>query len=272
MEKQLEKLREEMLKQSKPIVTTTDWIVVERQEFPVWLGQYRLKQDQTLEIPYFRDRHDLSDSAYIGEWDSLLTHNLATGNRAYNQNWINASRIMKTNDWHEPSGFTPLHQAAWHGTSTLVVERLILLGAWRLARTMRNGLMKTPLDVAKEFGWAHLYPLLMPVVHHTLPASVLVGLQKQLNEVFANAFPGAIEHFRVPQVEILTELNDPQLLVPLEAEKQNVARPIGMHLVLDVRELVAQVVKTDGTTGVYRIREDGWDEIERGILLNYQRA
>jgi hypothetical protein len=272
MEKQLVELREEMLKQSKPIIATAQSIVVERQEIPIWLGQYRLKQDQTLEMPYFRDRHDLSDSAYFGEWDCLLTHNLVTGNGAYNQNWINTSRIMKTDDWHELSGFTPLHQAAWHGTSTLVVEKLILLGAWRLARTVRNGLMQTPLDVAKKFGWAHLYSLLMPVVHHTLPASVLVGLQKQLNEVFAKAFPSAMEHFRVPQVEILTELKDPQLLVPLEAEKQNMERPIGMHLFLDKRELVAQVVKTDGTTGVYRIREDGWDEIERGMLLYYKRG
>lgn len=272
MEKQLVELREAMLKQSKPIITTAQSIIVERQEIPTWLGQYRLKQGQTLEMPYFCDRHDLSDSAYFGNWDYLLTHNLATGNRAYNQNWINARRIMKTDDWNEPSGYTPLHQAAWHGASTLVVEKLILLGAWRLARTVRNGLMQTPLDVARRFGWVHLYSLLTPVVHHTLPASVLLGLQKQLNQVFAKAFLGATERFCLPQVEILTELKDPQLLVPLEAEKQNVERPIGMHLFLDERELVAQVVKTDGATGVYRIREDGWDEIERGMLLYYQRG
>jgi hypothetical protein len=194
------------------------------------------------------------------------------GNNGYNQNWINASRIMETDDLREPSGFTPLHQAAWHGASTLVVEKLILLGAWRLARTVRKGRMQTPLDVAKEFGWAHLYSLLTPVVHHTIPASVLLGLQKQVNQVFTMAFPSATERFRVPQVEILTELKDPQLLVPLEAEIQNVERLVGMHLFLDKREIVAQVVKADGTTGVYRIREDGWDEIERGILLYYQRG
>jgi hypothetical protein len=145
---------------------------------------------------------------------------------------------MKTDDRHEPSGYTPLHQAAWHGASTLVVEKLILLGAWRLARTVSNGLMQTPLDVAKRFGWAHLYSLLTPVVHHTLPALVLLGLQKQLDQVFTEVFPGATEHFRVPQVEILTELKHPQLLVPLEAMKQEVENPICVRLFLDERELV----------------------------------
>src|SRR5271156_3286937 len=133
---------------SKPILTTTQSIIVERQEIPIWLGQYRLKQDQTLGMSYFSNRNNLSNSAYRGDWDRLLTRNLAAGYEAYNQNWINSSRIMKTDDRDEPSGYTPLHQAAWHGASTLVVEKLILLGAWRLARTVRNGLMQTPLDVA----------------------------------------------------------------------------------------------------------------------------
>ncbi|KAF2180401.1 hypothetical protein K469DRAFT_692911 [Zopfia rhizophila CBS 207.26] len=153
--------------------------------------------------------------------------------------------------------FTPLHQAAWHRALKLVIKKPILLGAWRLARTLRNGLIQTPLDVTKEFSWAYLYSLLTPVVHHTLPASVLLGLQKQLYQVFAKAFPSATERFRVPHVEILTELKDLQLWVPLDAEKQNVEIPISMHLFLDERELVAQVVKTDNATGVYRIREDG---------------
>jgi hypothetical protein len=271
MEKQLVEIREALLKQSKPIITTTQSITVETKEIPIWLGQYRLKQGQVPKMPYFRNRHYLSNSAYFGDWDRLLTRHLVTGNGEYNQNWINASRIMETDGIGEPSGFTPLHQAAWQGASKLVVEKLILLGAWRLARTVRNRLMQTPLDVAKEFGWAHLYSLLAPVVHHTLPASVVLGLQEQLHQVFAKAFPGVTECFRVPQVEILTELKDPQLWVPLETEKQ-MERPIGMHLFLDGRELVAQVVKTDGATGVYRIREDGWDEIERGMLLYYQRG
>jgi hypothetical protein len=283
MEKQLAELREAMLKQSKPVVTSTHStrieepenpskpIIVERQEIPIWLGQYRLKQGQTPEMPYFNDRDELTDSAYWGNWDDLLTHNLAAGDEVYNHNWINARKILEIDEPREPSGYTPLHQAAWHGASTSVVEELILLGAWRLARTWRNEQMLTPLDLAKRFGWAHLYSLLTPVVHHTLPASVLVGLQTQLDEVFEKAFPGATKHFRIPQVEILTELEYPQLLVPLDAEKQNVENPIGMRLFLDQRELVAQIVKTDGTTGVYRIRKDSWDEIERGILLHYQQ-
>ena len=271
MEKQLVELREELLKQSKPLIATAQPITVETKEIPIWLGQYRLKQGQTLKMPYFYNRHCLSDSAYFGDWDCLITRHLATGKEAYNQNWINASQIMKTDDCREPSGFTPLHQAAYYGASKLVVEKLILLGAWKLARTVRNGLMQTPLDIAKQYGWAHLYSLLVPVVHHPLPASILLGLQSQLCEVFAMAFPSTKNWFQVPQVEILTELKDPHLWVPLEAEKQ-VDRPIGIHLFLDERELVAQAVKLDGTAKIYRIREDGWVEIERGMLFYYQRG
>jgi hypothetical protein len=255
----------------EPIFKTTQSTIEEKKEISIWLGQYRLKQGQTLEMPYFHARDNLSDSAYWGDWDCLLTRNLVAGKGTYNQNWINASRIKENGNMDKPSGYMPLHQAAWHGASTSVVEKLIFLGAWRLARTIKNGIMQTPLDVAKRFGWAHLYSLLTPVIYHTLPASVLLGLQKQLDQVFAEAFPGATEYFHIPQVEILTELRNPQLLVSLEAETQNTENPIGMRLFLDERELVAQVVKLDRTTGVYRIREDGWDEIERGIMLHYHQ-
>src|ERR1700761_6198351 len=102
MEKQLVELREAMLKQSKPmitttqstmverhkfpskrivttarsdavkrqespnnpILTTTQSIIIERKEIPKWFGQYRLRQGQTNENTYFSDRHNLSDSAY----------------------------------------------------------------------------------------------------------------------------------------------------------------------------------------------------------------
>jgi hypothetical protein len=132
-------------------------------------------------------------------------------------------------------------------------------------------MMHTPLEVAKRNDWAHLYSLLAPVVYHTLPASVLLGLQKHLDEDFAESFPSATEYCRIPQVEILTELKPPQLLVSLEAETQYTDHSVGMLLFLDERELVAQVAKSDGTTKFYRIRETGWEEIERGIMLHYHQ-
>jgi len=272
MEKQLLELREAIVKQSKPMVAATPSITADRQEIPIWLGQNRLKKGQSPAAPYFRARHELSDSAYFGRWDRLLTKNLAAGNKTYKQNWVNSIRIKKASDPAATSGYTPLHQAARNGTSAAVVERLIRLGAWRLARTVRNGRSQTPLDVAREFGWAHLYALLTPVVHHTLPAAAVLGLQTQLDRVFAEAFPEAGERFCVPQVEVLTELKDPQMVVPLEAAEHDGERLVGLHLFLDKREIVVKVFKVDGTKGVYRVRENGWGEIQHGLLLNYQRS
>ena len=67
MEKQLVELREELLKQSKPTIATAQSITVETKEIPIWLGQHRLKQGQTLDMPYFYNRDCLSDAAYVGD-------------------------------------------------------------------------------------------------------------------------------------------------------------------------------------------------------------
>ncbi|KAF2685856.1 hypothetical protein K458DRAFT_387810 [Lentithecium fluviatile CBS 122367] len=178
---------------------------------------------------------------------------------------------MKTNDRNERNGYTPLHQAAWHGASTLVVKRLILLGAWRLARTMRDRLMQTPLDVAKRLWLGSSVLIADPGSSSHPPGFSITELAETIESSFAEVFPGATKSFRVLQVEIFMELKHPQLLAPLEAEKLNAENPVGVRLFLNERQLVAQFAKTDGTTGVYRIREVGWDEIERGILLHYHQ-
>lgn len=295
MERQLVELREAILNKSKPVITAAEQTPQEglgsqnspslstthssnltetTHDVPLWLGQYRLKQGQTRDMAYFNDREVLSKSAKYGDWDEVLRNHFGfptLGNGQY-QNWINSTRILNTEDKREPSGFTLLHQAAWHGASTAVVDKLIRRGAWRLSRTVRpqgNDRLKTPLDVAKEFGWAHLYPLLTPVIQHTVPAIVLVGLQVQLNRIFFDEFPSGVDYFHPPQVEILTELKYPQLWSPLDAENEKVAKSAGLHLFLDGRELVARFIKAGGSTSVYRIHENGADEIERGVMLDF---
>lgn len=45
-------------------------------------------------------------------------------------------------------GYTPLHQAAWHGASLSVVGELLYIGADRGIRT--NNKQQTALDIANE--------------------------------------------------------------------------------------------------------------------------
>lgn len=224
-------------------------------------------------MAYFNDRKVLTWSAKYGHWDDVIRGHFGfpvMENGQY-QNWINSKRILDTEDKRELSGYTPLHQAAWLGTSTAIVEELIRRGAWKLSRTVSNGRMATPLDVAKEFGWAHLYSLLTPVIQHTVPAIILLGLQTQLDILFFSVFPNEANYFHPPQVEILTELENPQLWSPLNAENEMLDNSTGLHLFLDDRELVAKFIKLDGSTSVYRISQDNYEEIGRGVLLGFHQ-
>jgi hypothetical protein len=69
-------------------------------------------------------------------------------------------------------------------------------------------------------------------MHHTLPAPVLLGLQKQLDRLFDEAFPGVTGRLCVPQVEILTEPKDPSV-VPVEAGEHKEEKLVGLHVFLD---------------------------------------
>lgn len=44
---------------------------------------------------------------------------------------INLPVQVPVNETNVPSGYTPLHQAAWRGSSVEVVKNLLRLGAWR---------------------------------------------------------------------------------------------------------------------------------------------
>ena len=59
--------------------------------------------------------------AYKGEWEDLLT--------------LLCRQPELVNAASEPNGYTPLHQAAWHGASPSVVGELLALGANPSLRT-----------------------------------------------------------------------------------------------------------------------------------------
>ncbi|GGV81578.1 hypothetical protein GCM10010228_54860 [Streptomyces massasporeus] len=104
---------------------------------------------------YLDQRDEFSDLARDAAWSRLFE---VLGERP---EWVNLPRPGNR------SGFSPLHQAAWHGADFAVVSRLIAHGAWRTQRT-RDG--RRPVDIAREQGHTHLLDLLEPVTVRPLPS------------------------------------------------------------------------------------------------------
>lgn len=72
---------------------------------------------------------------------------------AYKGNWKKLLGLLRqqpelVNSASEPKGYTPLHQAAWHGAEISVVAELLALGANPTLRTLNKG--QTARDVALE--------------------------------------------------------------------------------------------------------------------------
>lgn len=84
----------------------------------------------------------LADAAKTGAWDTVF-------------DLLEGSFGLGPNQWRVAgsSWFTPLHQAAWHGAPTDVVDRLIALGAWR---SLRDSAGRRPVDIARARGHRHL--------------------------------------------------------------------------------------------------------------------
>ena len=147
-----------------------------------------------------------------------------------------------------------------------------------LARTVGNGEHQTPLEIARKYGWTHLYDLLRPVITHPVNFPTLQRLQDQLHHPIRRVFddPGdpncsqsiPLDHFRLPELEILTELQSPQMWFPLQPECFDDKKPVGVHLWLDRKELVVKLQKSKGEAQLFRIREDGCFEIEQGVILH----
>ncbi|MBP5880845.1 hypothetical protein F3K37_43040 [Streptomyces sp. LBUM 1477] len=76
-------------------------------------------------------RDELADAGRDGNWQRVLTILSSRDQRS----WVNAVR---------PDGkkrYAPLHQAAWHGAPTGIVQGLLEYGAWR---TLRNSAESGP--------------------------------------------------------------------------------------------------------------------------------
>jgi hypothetical protein len=104
---------------------------------------------------YLDERDRYADMARDADWSGVFQ---VLGK---DPDWVNFPRPGSR------SGFTALHQAAWHGADFAVVSKLIAHGAWRTLRA-RDG--RRAVDVARERGHTHLLELLEPVAVRRLPA------------------------------------------------------------------------------------------------------
>ncbi|KAJ7208871.1 hypothetical protein GGX14DRAFT_364991 [Mycena pura] len=208
-------------------------------QFGTWHGATRQYGVWT---PRIGKRSKLSDAAYFhakSDLHAVLDYARAT----YNQDWVNCIRLAPEGSLNSPSGYAPLHQAAWHGATVEDVKRLLDLGAWRTLRTINKD--DTPLDIARKSHHTHLYDILAPVIRHPLPGKTILILEKSLHEVIQAECKTNNEDFgrmhksatRYPEVAVLTEMATPLIWFPLDEEDVNSR---GFFIRLDGREIVVK--------------------------------
>lgn len=136
----------------------------DRAKWPGILGAPAL-----LKAEFVARLHDLADAAKAGDWPDVFR--LLGGDL----------RSEGPNVWRlgGRSGFTPLHQAAWHGASAEVVDGLLALGAWRTLPALDG---RTAADVAQQRGHVVLLPLLEPPAPFADLGHVAI-LDRRLDEV-----------------------------------------------------------------------------------------
>lgn len=166
---------------------------------PTWDGvtQRESYKGQVLQV---RDR--LADAARDGDWAEVL---VLLGRYP---EWINSGRVGGT------SGYTPLHQAAWHGVPTEVAERLVAMGAWR---TLRTAAGERAVDIAFRKGYHHLAEPLTPIIRHPLPKEALEAMERHFHAVIHERAGELVtrQGLRLPRLEPLTEQREPACWFPV---------------------------------------------------------
>jgi hypothetical protein len=197
---------------------------------------------------YQARRDEFADLARDGDWSAVLARLAET------PSLVNAWRPGGT------SWYTVVHQAAWHGAATPVVERLLAAGPWL---TLRTAAGDRALDIALRGGHTHLAGLLTPVVRNPVPADVLHALRRHLHEVIRGRAAHLVdaERLRLPELEVLTELATPDLRFAVPGMYG------GFRCVLEGQELrVDSWIRVVGGSGeTHRITADGAVLTDRGF-------
>ncbi|KIW61705.1 hypothetical protein PV05_01795 [Exophiala xenobiotica] len=235
----------------------------------VWHGQLtRYLYDDG----YLKLRDGLADAAYYGDWEAV-EEILKAAQRAGLGSWPNCYRI---GGWRGPSGWTPLHQAAFLGAPAMVVRMLLDYGASRMLRTLWTSSSELPhksmtaLEMARFLGFRHLYDILSPVLHHTIPHTTLDKLQQNFHDLIRTHLAGLREgaNLRLPELELLTELKNPEMYFPLKSP--NIA--MGYFYRLDGRELLVTClgISSSSRPRYFRISERGAREIQDAVLFDME--
>lgn len=105
-------------------------------DWPGVINAGSLKKEHVDNINY------LADAAKVGHWEKVFRI-------------LDADDGLSANQWRigGDSWFTPLHQAAWLGALTGIVDELIRRGAWRSLRAAEG---ERPIDIALRRNHQHL--------------------------------------------------------------------------------------------------------------------
>ncbi|RHZ66867.1 uncharacterized protein CDV56_105112 [Aspergillus thermomutatus] len=235
----------------------------------LWLGNV---VKTGLDPAYLKERARLSDAAYWGDWHQLLS-SLDTGRRRFGESWCNSFHLRSEDDSHRLSLWTPLHQAAYMNAPKKVVEKLIRLGAFRTLPTARTkGEFRyqdlTAVEIAREVGYSDLWDILTPVIRHFVPARVLIDLEQKLHELIHTELAGFAlpKYLRLPQLVVLTELENPEMWFPIQPQSQHGR---GFLFRLDGRELVVLSVGRSPPMPkqLYRVSATGWTAIHDAVVF-----
>ena len=146
----------------------------------------------------------------------------------------------------------------------------------------------TPIEMARELGYSHMFDVLSPVIRHNIPARTLDSLQRKLHGLITRDLGSRDEgkFLRLPELVVLTELELPEMWFPISSPEAKDPMVIQLsHKVcsiytlimpqsyvyrLDGRELLVKSFAVDEFHGSkeYRISEGGVFEIEEAVTFN----
>ncbi|KAK1814275.1 hypothetical protein LTR12_011320 [Friedmanniomyces endolithicus] len=233
----------------------------------IWHGQ--LSRD-VFDDQYLMLRDSLANAAYYGDWTDVIeviddAHHLGL------RSWPNCHRISGS---RQCSGWTPLHQAVFLSAPEPVVRTLVEQGASRLLQTMWTSSDELPyrnmtaLEMAQVLGYRNLFSALSPVIHHAIPSSVLQALQRRFHSLIESDVALLPQHYplRLPELELLTELENPEMYFPLKSPKTK----MGYIYRLDGRNLVVMSLEISSSEALkyFRITEQDVQELQDAIFFD----
>ncbi|KAM0110706.1 hypothetical protein V6000_003688 [Aspergillus fumigatus] len=154
-----------------------------------------------------------------------------------------------------------------------VVEKFIRLGAFRTLPTKKTkGEFRyqdlTAVEIARELGYSDLWEILTPVIRHFVPARILMNLEQKFHELIHAELAGFahLKYLRLPQLVVLTELENPQMWFPIQPPSQHRR---GFLFRLDGRELVVLSIGRNPPQSkqLYRVSATGWVAIHDAVVF-----